>query len=39
MSVRGHSQNFTKLNFLHIFIALLKEAHFPLRNEAELISA
>ena len=29
MSNRGRSQNFKNLNFLHIFLALLKEAHFP----------
>ena len=28
-SNRGHSQNFQKFEFLHIFLALLKEAHFP----------
>ena len=28
MSSRGRSQNFKYLNFLHIFIALLQEAHF-----------
>ena len=26
---RGHSENCQNLNFLHIFVALLKEAHFP----------
>ena len=29
MSNRGRSQNFQNVNFLHIFLALLKEAHFP----------
>ena len=28
MSNRGHSQNFQNLIFLHIFVALLWEAHF-----------
>ena len=26
---RGGSQNFQKLNFLHISVAVLQEAHFP----------
>ena len=29
MLKRGRSQNFWNVNFLHIFVALLKEAHFP----------
>ena len=29
MSNRARSQNFHNLNFLHIFAALLKGAHFP----------
>ena len=29
MSNRGRSQNFQNLNFLHIFVALLEEEHFP----------
>ena len=29
MSNRGRSQNCQNLNFLHIFVALLQEAHFP----------
>ena len=28
MSNRGRSQNFQNLNFLHIFVALFREAHF-----------
>ena len=29
MSNRGRSQNFQNLNFVHIFVALLQESHFP----------
>ena len=29
MSNRGRSQNCQNLNFLHIFVALLQEGHFP----------
>ena len=29
MSNRGRSQNFQNLNFLHIFVGLLYEVHFP----------
>ena len=29
MSNRGRSENFQNLIFLHILVALLKEAHFP----------
>ena len=29
MSNRGPSQNCQNLNFVHIFVALIEEAHFP----------
>ena len=36
-SFRGCSPNFQKLNFLHLFVALLYEVHFPKGIILELI--
>ena len=40
VSYREHSQKFQKLKFLHLFVAVLQEAHFPkgISFKAEIIS-